>query len=113
MEEEQPRTQTVQYRQITGVHLKTGIEDPDFSDPRKQFSTEDEHISDIQVADGTVLVDFDNGEGYSFPFANVSHLDYVTKEDEVEVPPQNPQPRGGQRGQRTREPQPRGGQRRR
>ena len=110
MEEEQPRKQKVQYRQITGVHLKTGIDDPDFSDPRKEFSTEDEHISDIQVADGTVLVDFDNGEGYSFPFANVSHLDYITQEEEVEVPPQrNREPRG----QRTREPQPRGGQRRR
>lgn len=107
-EPQQSRTQIVQYRQITGVHLKTGIDDPDFSDPREEFSTEDEHISDIQIADGTVLVDFDNGEGYSFPIQNVSHLDYVTKEEEVEVPPQrNPEPRG-QRGR-----DPRGGQRRR
>lgn len=110
MEEPQPRTQTVQYRQITGVHLKTGIEDPDFSEPRKDFSTEDEHISDIQVVEGSVLVDFDNREGYSFPFGNVSHLDYEAREEEVEISSQrNPEPRG----QRGRERQPRGGQRRR
>lgn len=103
-EAQQPQTQIVQYRQITGVHLKTGIEDPDFSEPREEFSMDDEHVENIQVEAETVLVDFDNDEGLAIPTQNVSHLDYEVDEQEVQVQPQ-PQgnqgrPRRGQGGNR-------------
>lgn len=99
MEEPEPQTQIVQYRQITGVHLKSGIEDPDFSEDRELFSMNQEHVENIQVEAETVLVDFDNAEGIAIPTQNVSHLDYQLEEQEVPVQNQR-RPQGGQGNQR-------------
>jgi len=96
---EQPQTEIVQYRQISGVHLKTGIEEK-AEDPRTSYEMSDEHVTNIQVEAGSVLVDFDNQEGVSIPFSNVVNLDYVVQEEEVPV--QRSQPQGGRGNQRNR-----------
>jgi len=109
MEEQEPQTQIVQYRQITGVHLKNPLNDTEFSEDRTLFSMRDEHVENIQVEAETVLVDFDNQEGIAIPTGNVSHLDFEV--DEQEVPVQNQRrPQGGQGNQRR--PRGRGGNQR-
>lgn len=107
MEDAQRRTQKIQYRQITGVHLKTEIKDEDLGD-QSQFSMQDEHIVNIEAQAESVLVDFDNGEGIAIPLGDVSYLDYDIEEEEVEVQQHNQQP---QRNPTRRDTRGRGGQR--
>jgi len=98
----EPQTEIVQYRQISGVHLKTGVEEK-AEESRTSYEMSDEHVTNIQVEAESVLVDFDNQEGISIPFSNVVNLDYVIQEEEIPVEPAQPQGgRGNQRNPRGR-----------
>ena len=109
----QPQTRIVQYRQITGVHLKSGIEDEDFEEDRTYFGMDQDHVVNIEVEADTVLVAFDNNEGYAIPASEVHYSDYEIIEEEVPVQRRNNQqprqPQGQAHPQGTRNPQGKGG----
>lgn len=94
--EQQPQTRLVQYRHITGVHLKNPIDTQHFEEEKETFSLENKHIENIQIEAETVLVDIDNGQGIAIPIADVQYLSYELQEEEVPVQKQQRQRSEGQ-----------------